>query len=91
MLDADRLRRGNLYVIDVAAVPHRLEHAVGEAEHEQVLNGLLPEIVIDAIHLIFVEVLVRQPIERARAVEIGTEWLLDDDPAPASCRWVSQA
>ena len=34
--------------IDVAAVPDRLEHAVGEAEHHQVLDGLLPEVVIDA-------------------------------------------
>ena len=41
---------------------------------------------IDSIHLIFVEVLVGEPIERARAVEIGAERLLDDDTPPAARR-----
>ena len=82
-LDADGLRGGDLHVIDVAAVPDRLEHAVGEAEHQQVLDGFLSEIVIDAEDLRFVEMGVEQPVQRAGAVEIGAERLLDDDPAPA--------
>ena len=57
MLDADGLGGGDLHVIDVAPVPDRLEHAVAEAEHEQVLDGFLAEIVIDAIDLVLVEVL----------------------------------
>ncbi len=84
MLDADGLGGGDLHVIDVAAVPHRLEHAVGEPEHEQVLNGLLPEIVIDAIHLVFVEMLMGEAVEGARAVEVGAERFLDDDAPPAT-------
>ena len=66
-LDADGLGRGDLHVIDVAPVPDRLEHAVGEAEHQQVLDGLLAEVVIDAEDLRLVEVLVQQRVQLARA------------------------
>ena len=54
-LDADRLGDGDLHVVDVAAVPDRLEDAVGEAEDHQVLDGLLAEVVIDAVDLLLVE------------------------------------
>ena len=57
-LDADGLGGGDLHVIDVAAVPDRLEHPVAEPEHQQVLDGLLAEVVIDAEDLLLVEVLV---------------------------------
>ena len=40
-LDADRLGDGDLHVVDVAAVPDRLEDAVAEAERQDVLDGLL--------------------------------------------------
>jgi hypothetical protein len=43
-------------VVDVLAVPHRLEDAVGEAEDEKVLDGLLAEVVVDAVDLRLVEV-----------------------------------
>ena len=54
-LDAERLGYGNLDVVDVAAVPDRLEDAVGEAEDEQVLDGVLPQVVVDAVDLLFSE------------------------------------
>ena len=72
-------------MVDVAAVPHRLEHPVAEAEHQQVLNRFFAQIVIDAVDLIFVEMLMREPIERPRAVQIGAERFLDDDAAPSTC------
>ena len=90
VLDADGLGGGDLNVVDVAPVPDRLEHAVGEAEHQQILDGFLAQIMIDAIHLIFVEVLVGEPIERARTVEIGAERLLDDDAPPAARRRIGK-
>ena len=90
-LDADRLGGRDLHVIDVAPVPHRLEHAVREPEDQQVLNGLLPEIVIDAEDLGFVEMRMEQVVERARAREIGAERLLDDDPAPLAAPGPGQA
>ena len=66
-LDADGLGRGDLHVIDVAPVPDRLEHAVREAEDQQVLDGFLAEVVIDAEDLRLVQVRVQQPVQLARA------------------------
>jgi hypothetical protein len=46
--DAEVLGGGDLDVVDVVAVPHRLEQEVGEAEREDVLHRLLAEVVVDA-------------------------------------------
>ena len=46
--DADVLGGGDLHVVDVVAVPQRLEHAVGEAERHHVLHRLLAQVVVDA-------------------------------------------
>ena len=46
--DADVLGRGDLDVVDVVAVPERLEEPVGEAERQDVLDRLLAEVVVDA-------------------------------------------
>ena len=54
-LDAHRLRRGDLHVIDAVAVPDRLEQPVGEAERHDVLHRLLAEIVVDAEDLVLVQ------------------------------------
>ena len=52
-LDAEGLRHRDLHVIDVAAVPDRLENAVGEAENQNVLDGLFAEVMVDAVDLAF--------------------------------------
>ena len=41
--------------IDIAPVPDRFEDAVGKPERQDVLDGLLPEVVIDAVDLRFAE------------------------------------
>ena len=53
--DAELLVDGDLHVIDVVAVPDRLEHAVGEAQHQDVLDRFLAEIMIDPIDLVLVD------------------------------------
>ena len=53
--DADGFGGGDLDVVDVVAVPDGLEDAVGEAEDEDVLDGLFAEVVVDAEDLVFVE------------------------------------
>ena len=68
-LDADLLGDGDLHVVDVLAVPERLEDAVGEAEDEEVLDRLLAEVVIDAEDLALVErraTIVVQRLARSR-------------------------
>ena len=54
-LDAERFRNCDLDVVDVVAFPDRLKDAVGEAEDEEVLDGFLAEVVIDAEDLALVK------------------------------------
>ena len=85
-LDTDRLRRRDLHVIDVPPVPDRLEHAVRETEHHQVLDGLLPEVVIDPEDLFLVEVAMDEAVQRrgrcAGRVPNGFSMMIRRQPAP---------
>ncbi len=78
--DADVLGRGDLHLIDVVAIPQRLEHAVGEAKRQHVLDGLLAEVVVDAKDLRLVEHAQDPRVELVRLLQRGTERLLDDHP-----------
>ena len=49
--EADRFGDGNLDMIDRGVGPQRLEHHIGEAQREQVLDGLLAQIMVDAERL----------------------------------------
>ena len=78
-LDADLLRDGDLHVVDVAAVPHRLEQPVREAEREDVLDGLLAHVVVDPEDLLLVEDAVDDLVQVPRRGEAITERLLEHD------------
>ena len=54
-LDPERLGHRDLHVVDVAPVPERLEDAVAEPEDHQVADGLLAQVVVDAVDLRLVE------------------------------------
>ncbi len=58
-LDADRFGGGDLDVIDVTAVPERLENPVAEAKGQDVLHGFLAQVMIDAVDVGFGEDLVQ--------------------------------
>ena len=75
---ADAFGRGDLHVIDVTAVPNRLEDGVGEAEHHDVLHGLFAEIVVDAVHLVFIEHLMHPAVKLPRGLQVGSERLFND-------------
>ena len=64
------------------AIPDRLEEAVGEAEHEQVLYRLLAEEVIDPENLVFTEVTVEDVVELDCTGEITPERFLDHETTP---------
>ena len=55
ILHPQLFRHGDLHVVNVAAIPEGFENAVGEPEHQQVLHRLFPQVVIDAINLVFLE------------------------------------
>ena len=54
-LDAEFLGHRDLHMIDVAAIPHRLENSVRKAKRQNVLNGFFSEIMVDAEDLLFLE------------------------------------
>ena len=84
VLDPDRLGDGDLDMVDVAAVPDRLEDPVAEPEDEEVADRLLAEVVIDPIDLRLAEDLADLAVEPDRRLEVVAEGLLDDDPSPAA-------
>jgi hypothetical protein len=54
-------------MVDIAGVPHRLEQGVGEAEDDNVLRGLLSEVVVDTECLGFIESIFDEIVEALRA------------------------
>src|SRR5262245_38668879 len=81
--DPDRLGVGDLHVIDIPAVPYRLEYSVGKTKDQKVLNRLFPEVMVDAVDLILVEDLGSFNVQVLCALEVMAERLLDDNPGPA--------
>ena len=79
---AERLGDRDLHVVDVAVVEERLEDRVAEPEAQDVLDGLFPEVVIDAVELGLVEDRGDRGVQRPGALEAGAEGLLDDDARP---------
>ncbi len=81
LVEPQLLGHVDLDVVDVVAVPDRLEQPVGEAEREDVLRRLLPEEVVDPVDLRLVEGLVELGVERLGRRQVDAERLLHDDPA----------
>ena len=81
-LHADRLRHGDLHVIDPVAVPDRLEQPIGEAERHDALDRVLAQKMIDAEDLVLVQRAQDAGIQLARRFEAVAERLLDHHAAP---------
>ena len=82
--DAKAFRRRDLDVVHVIPIPDRLKHRVAEAKHEDVLNRVFAEIVIDAIDLALFENFRNGRIKRLRRLEVAAEGLFDNDAAPVA-------
>jgi hypothetical protein len=82
-LHVDGLGHVELDVVDEVLVPQRLEHAVAEAEGQEILHRLLAEVVIDPVDLVLVPVGEHVAVQLQRGGQVGAERLLDDDPLPA--------
>ena len=81
--DAEGFRAGDLDEVDVVAMPDGLEQGVGEAEDQNILHGLLAEVMVDPEHLLLVERTEHRLVERARRGEIASKGLFHDDARPA--------
>ena len=81
---ADGFGGGDFNVVDVVAIPERLEEAVGEAQHEEVLYGFFAEVVVDAVYLVFVEVVVNGAVEVFRGLAVVAEVFFYNQPLPAA-------
>ena len=66
--DAELLGHVDLYRLDVLAAPHGGEQPVGEAQHVQVLGGLLAQEMVDPVDLLLVEHRVDDPVERVEGL-----------------------
>src|ERR1700722_1441065 len=78
-LDAQRLRDSNLHVIDVSAIPHRLEQNVRETQRHKVLHRFLAEVVIYAEDIAFEEYRSDHVVDDGGALGVLANWLLDND------------
>lgn len=78
-LYTEGLGSGYLDVVHVPTVPKRLKDPVGEPEHQKVLDGLLPEIMVDAVDLSLIQDFQKGTIELACAFKVGSKGLFDDD------------
>ena len=92
-LDADRLGRRDLDVVDMRAIPDRLENAIGKTQRHHVLHRFLAEEMVDPIDLALAKRLQDLGVERLGGSEVVAERLLDHDPAPGRLliRGVDQA
>lgn len=82
LLHADRFRDGDLYIVDIIRVPYRFEDEVCEPENENILNGLLAEIVIDAVNLPLVQRPAESEVESAGRFKIMSERFFQHDMTP---------
>ena len=55
MFHANDFGGGDLHVVDVIAIPERLDDVVRKAEDHHVLDGFFAEIMVDAVDLLFGE------------------------------------
>ncbi len=76
--DADLLRHRDLDVVDIAAIPERLVNRVCEPEVDQVLDGFLAEVVIDAEDILFGKGTLERAVQFLGALEVRAKRLLDD-------------
>ena len=79
-LDSEVLGQRDLDRVDVLAAPDGLEERVREAEVDDVLHGLLPEEVVDAVEAVLGEDRGQALVQLPRRGQVGAERLLDDQP-----------
>src|SRR5260370_12878844 len=91
MVDGDGFGGGDLHVVDVIAIPERLDDVVGKTENQNVLDGLFARVVISAVDLICGECVLWFYFERASGLQIVAKGLFDDDGGPVAALFLGEA
>ena len=78
--DVEVLGHRDLEVVDPLPVPQRLEQGVGEPQHQQVLDRLLAQEVVDPEHPVLGVVAAQPGVEGAGRRQVAAERLLDHQP-----------
>src|SRR5215510_9722229 len=78
-LNAKLLRHRDLDTFDVVAIPERLEKRVCESEIQHILNGPLPEVMIDTEYRFLRKSADQDLIQVLCRYEVGSKRLFDDD------------
>ena len=69
-------------MVNVTAVPKRLEDMIGQPENKDILHRLFAEVVVDAVGLGFGKDVRELRVERMGGREVSAERLLDYDTPP---------
>src|SRR5580700_6255350 len=78
-LDAKRLRNHDFDSRDRVAIPESLEERVAEAEDQEVLDGLLAHVVVDAEDALLWNDIVERPVQFLGGLQVMAERFFDDD------------
>src|SRR5581483_5850715 len=81
-LNSKMFRHGDLHTLDIVAVPESFHKRVRKTKHDHVVHGPLTQIMIDAKHRPFSEVLKYDFIQALCGWQVMTKWFLDDDSGP---------
>ncbi len=82
-LDAEILCHSDLHALDVRTIPKRFEHGVGEAKEEHAMDGLFPQVVVNAKNPLLVKGLQQDLIQGTRRGQVTTKRLFYYNPSGA--------
>src|SRR5216683_631350 len=91
LFDAYSLGIRYLHVVNVAAVPNRLEDGVVETKHQNVLHRFFAEVMVDAVDLVFRQHGFDFAVQSAGRIEVMAERLLDNHSPPAAILLVGKS
>ena len=74
----------DLHMVNVMAVPQGFQNHVGKAQHQQVLDRFLADVMIDPVYLLFFEARIEFVLQVAGRLQVVAEGLFDHHPSPAS-------
>mmetsp|Transcript_17395 Transcript_17395/g.52121 ORF Transcript_17395/g.52121 Transcript_17395/m.52121 type:complete len:381 (-) Transcript_17395:766-1908(-) len=81
-LCAEILTEDDLHVPDIFPVPERLKEQVGKPQDREVLDQLLPEVVVDSVDLLLAQMLVQILAELLEGLAVPAERLLHNHTRP---------